>query len=84
MDEYDEFLSMQGIVFGIDFTTSIRSDIPLFEAITRYMGDLIGSYDIGSQKHPLLLEKAVQLAYVLLGSFDTSNGMPMTNYAWLP
>ena len=68
----------------IDFTTSARNDIPLFETTIRYLGGLIGAYDISGGRHQVLLDKAVELADVLMGAFDTPNRMPMTFYYFKP
>ena len=68
----------------IDFTTNKKSEIPVFETAIRYLGGLLGAYDISGHKHDLLLEKAVELAEVLMGAFDTPNRMPMLFYKWKP
>ena len=68
----------------IDFTTSARDQIPLFETTIRYMGGLLGAYDISGGKYRVLLDKAVELAEILMGAFDTPNRMPVTYYNWQP
>ncbi|GAB1209390.1 hypothetical protein APSETT445_008163 [Aspergillus pseudonomiae] len=68
----------------IDFTTNKKSEIPVFETAIRYLGGLLGAYDISGHKYDLLLEKAVELAEVLMGAFDTPNRMPMLFYKWKP
>ncbi|KAI9834258.1 MAG: hypothetical protein M1819_003096 [Sarea resinae] len=68
----------------IDFTTTPRNDIPLFETTIRYLGGLLAAYDISKSKYPILLDKAVELAEVLMGAFDTPNRMPITFYHWKP
>ena len=84
MDLKPEFEEAVKAVNDIDFTTSDRSDIPLFETTIRYLGGLVGAYDISEAKYKTLLNKAVELADVLMGSFDTPNRMPMTYYMWKP
>ncbi|KAL8822876.1 MAG: hypothetical protein Q9191_006398 [Dirinaria sp. TL-2023a] len=79
-----EFEEATKAVGKIDFTTSIRNDIPLFETVIRYLGGLIAAYDLGGRKYKVLLDQAVQLAEVLIGAFDTPNRMPMTFYLWKP
>ena len=79
-----EFEEATKAVAEIDFTTSIRNDIPLFETVIRYLGGLIGAYDLGGSKYKVLLDQAVQLAEILIGAFDTPNRMPMTFYSWKP
>ncbi|KAK4556492.1 hypothetical protein LTR86_006636 [Recurvomyces mirabilis] len=68
----------------IDFTTANRMDIPLFETTIRYLGGLVGAYDISGAKYHILLDKAVELAEVLFSTFDTPNRMPVTYYQWRP
>ncbi|EED17652.1 class I alpha-mannosidase 1A [Talaromyces stipitatus ATCC 10500] len=85
MEMKEEFADAVEQVKKIDFTTSaIRSDIPLFETVIRYLGGLIGAYDISGQKYSVLLDKAVELADILMGAFDTPNRMPVTYYKWAP
>ncbi|KAF2099983.1 seven-hairpin glycosidase [Rhizodiscina lignyota] len=80
----DEFKTAVEVVEKIDFTTSPRGDIPVFETTIRYLGGLIAAYDMSGQKHPGLLSKAVQLGDVLMGAFDTPNRLPISYYYWKP
>jgi len=80
----DEFAEAVGWVKQIDFKTSARKDIPLFETTIRYLGGLIAAYDLSSGKYPVLLDKAVELADIMMGAFDTPNRMPDTYYRWAP
>ncbi|KAL1962978.1 hypothetical protein VTN77DRAFT_8824 [Rasamsonia byssochlamydoides] len=84
MDLKDEFSAAVDEVKKIDFTTTFRKDIPLFETTIRYLGGLLGAYDISGHKYRVLLDKAVELAEILIGSFDTPNRMPVTYYYWAP
>jgi mannosyl-oligosaccharide alpha-1,2-mannosidase len=68
----------------INFKTSIRQDIPLFETVIRYLGGLIAAYDVSSGQYQSLLTKAVELAEILMGAFDTPNRLPVTYYYWAP
>ncbi|KAL8959962.1 MAG: hypothetical protein Q9193_003253 [Seirophora villosa] len=79
-----EFEEAAEAVGKIDFTTSIRSELPLFEITIRYLGGLVAAYDISGSKYRVLLDKAVELAEILMGAFDTPNRMPMTYYLWKP
>ncbi len=79
-----EFEEAVSAVSQINFKTSARKDIPLFETTIRYLGGLVAAYDISSGKYPILLEKAIQLADILLGAFDTPNRMPIGYYNWAP
>ncbi|KAK7610299.1 glycosyl hydrolase family 47-domain-containing protein [Phyllosticta paracitricarpa] len=84
MDLKDEFEEAVDAVGEIDFTTSFRKDIPLFETVIRYLGGLVGAYDLSGHKYSVLLQKAVELAEILMGAFDTPNRMPITFYYWMP
>lgn len=80
----DEFVEAVQAVGEIDFTTTTRPDIPLFETTIRYLGGLLAAYDVSGKQHKILLQKAVELAEVLLSAFDTPNRMPETYYYWRP
>lgn len=80
-DEFEEALTM---VAKTNFKTSRRSDIPIFETTIRYLGGLLGAYDVSDGKYKVLLEKAVELGDIMMGSFDTPNRMPDTFYQWKP
>ncbi|KAH0556359.1 hypothetical protein GP486_005715, partial [Trichoglossum hirsutum] len=80
----DEFKDALAALKEIDFTTSERLDIPLFETTIRYLGGLLGAYDVSGGKYSILVKKAVELADVLMGAFDTPNRMPITYYYWKP
>ncbi|CRG87619.1 mannosyl-oligosaccharide alpha-1,2-mannosidase [Talaromyces islandicus] len=84
MELEDEFAAAVEEIKKIDFTTSFRKDIPLFETVIRYLGGLLGAYDISGGKYSVLLDKAIELAEILIGSFDTPNRMPVTYYHWAP
>ncbi len=84
----DEFDDAYAAVKQIDFTTTpFRSEIPVFETIIRYLGGLIAAYDVSGGKqgaYPALLDKAIELAEILMGVFDTPNRMPILYYNWKP
>lgn len=80
----NEFEEAVNATAKIDFTTCTRMDIPVFETTIRYLGGLLGAYDVSGGNYPLLLQKAVELAEVLMGAFDTPNHMPMMFYPWMP
>ncbi|KAK9366839.1 glycoside hydrolase [Lipomyces kononenkoae] len=67
-------------VGSIDFTKSNLHTIPVFETVIRYLGGLISAYDLSNDNEPLFLTKAVELADLLIGAFDTPNGMPVLFY----
>jgi mannosyl-oligosaccharide alpha-1,2-mannosidase len=76
----------EGVEFvkTLDFKSSRRPDIPIFETTIRYLGGLIGAYDVTEGKYKILLDKAVELAEIMMGAFDTPNRMPDTFYQWKP
>lgn len=78
----EEFEEAVECVAAIDFTTSPRKDIPLFEVTIRYLGGLLGAYDVSNNKYADLLRQARILADILIGAFDTPNHMPLTFYNW--
>ncbi|RYO75307.1 hypothetical protein DL764_010477 [Monosporascus ibericus] len=83
-DEFDDAVKAVG---DIDFTTSSRNEIPVFETTIRYLGGLIAAYDVSGGKaggYTVLLDKAVELAEILMGVFDTPNRMPVLYYNWKP
>lgn len=80
----DEFEDAVNVTAGIDFHTTERYQLPLFEVSIRYLGGLLGAYDVSGQKYDVLLKKAEELAELLFGTFDTPNRMPATYYEWQP
>ena len=84
----EEFDDAVQAVKEIDFTTTpYRSDIPVFETVIRYLGGLLAAYDVsGGAKggYTVLLDKATELAEILIGAFDTPNRMPILYYTWKP
>ncbi|KAG0159867.1 hypothetical protein PDIDSM_7394 [Penicillium digitatum] len=80
----DEFSEALDVIKNIDFKTSPRADIPMFETTIRYLGGLLGAYDISGHRYPVLWEKAEEIAEVLIGAFDTPNRMPHLYYRWAP
>ncbi|KAF5595894.1 class I alpha-mannosidase [Fusarium pseudoanthophilum] len=81
----EEFDEAAKAVANVDFTYSERNDIPVFETTIRYLGGLIAAYDVSggsSGQYKILLDKAVELAEILMGVFDTPNRMPLLYYRW--
>ena len=68
----------------IDFAHTRSRSIPLFETVIRYLGGLLGAYDISGGKDTILLDKAKDLGDMLMGAFDTHNRMPLLRYDWRP
>ena len=80
----EDFAEATKAVSEIDFTTNNKGSIPVFETTIRYLGGLVSAYDLTGGKYKILLDKAVELADVLMGAFDTPNRMPITYYRWQP
>jgi mannosyl-oligosaccharide alpha-1,2-mannosidase len=66
----------------IDFKYKEGCQINLFETTIRHLGGLLSAWDLSGGKHPVLMEKAVELAEVLYSAFDTPNRMPAPHYYW--
>ncbi|KAA6411477.1 MAG: mannosyl-oligosaccharide alpha-1 [Lasallia pustulata] len=66
----------------IDFTTSTLNIINVFESTIRFLGGLLGAYDLSNGNYPPLLEKATELGEMLYCAFDTPNRMPATRWEW--
>lgn len=83
----DEFDEAAKAAKSIDFTYTNRFEIPVFETTIRYLGGLIAAFDVSggaSGGYGFLLDKAVELAEILMGIFDTPNRMPLLFYQWRP
>ncbi|KAH6686816.1 family 47 glycosyl hydrolase [Plectosphaerella plurivora] len=88
MGLHAEFDEAAAAVADIDFTTSTQcTEIRVFETVIRYLGGLISAYDVSGGKegkHKVLLDKALELAEIIMGVFDTPNRMPILYYNWMP
>ena len=83
----EEFDEAAKAVKTIDFTFTKRYDIPVFETIIRYLGGLVAAYDVSGGhggSYRVLLDKAEELATILMGVFDTPNRLPILYYQWQP
>lgn len=78
-DEFESALQDLGM---IDFTASNLNIINVFESTIRFLGGLLGAYDLSNGKYPALLEKATELGEILYCAFDTPNRMPVTRWDW--
>lgn len=77
-----EFREAVNYIDSVDFDTTFRSTIPMFETVIRFLGGLISAYDLSNQSEPVLLAKAIQLGDNLIGAFDTPNRMPRLHFKW--
>lgn len=78
----NEFKDALHAIESIDFTTPDATQINIFETTIRYVGGLLGAYDLTDGKHPILLKKAVELADMIYDAFDTTNRMPQSRWQW--
>jgi mannosyl-oligosaccharide alpha-1,2-mannosidase len=78
----DEFAEALAALELIDFSKPNADKVPVFEVTIRYLGGLLGAWDISEHKYPILLQKAKQLGEFLTGAFDTNNGLPVPYYWW--
>ncbi|GFG14166.1 mannosyl-oligosaccharide 1,2-alpha-mannosidase MNS1 [Aspergillus udagawae] len=78
----DEFDSALETLNSINFSRPNAERVPVFETTIRYLGGLLGAYDVSGGKYPLLLQKADQLGEFLFQVFDTPNGIPAPYYWW--
>lgn len=78
----DEFEDALEAIEQIDFSRPNAERVPVFEVTIRYLGGLLGAWDISGHKYPILLRKAQQLGEFLYGAFNTESGIPTPYYWW--
>ena len=78
----EDFVAAVKAVEGIDFAKSEEEAVSLFEYTIRYLGGLLGAYEISERKYRILLDKAVEIGDMLYVAFDTPNRMPQTHFEW--
>ncbi|KAF2489149.1 seven-hairpin glycosidase [Lophium mytilinum] len=71
----DEFREAVDAVAKINFGNCTEVNVSVFETTIRYLGGLIGAYDLSGED--VLLQQAIQVGEMLLRAFDTPNGMPI-------
>jgi len=82
MELEKEFATAVASLKRIDFTNAGIDILNIFETTIRFLGGLLSAYDMSDSKHPILLEKAIQLGDMLYVAFDTPNRMPVTRWYW--
>ncbi|KAM6497619.1 glycoside hydrolase family 47 protein [Amanita muscaria] len=66
-----------GFISKIDFSKSNTSDtVSVFETTIRYVGGLISAYELTNYTHPILLQKAQEVADKLVYAWVGSNALP--------
>ena len=78
----DEFENALKALELVDFSKPHAERVPVFETTIRYLGGLLGAWDISEHKYPVLLRKATQLGDFLYRAFDTETGIPVPYYRW--
>ncbi|ESZ99496.1 glycoside hydrolase family 47 protein [Sclerotinia borealis F-4128] len=78
-EEFEEALES---LKQIDFSKPNAERVPVFETTIRYLGGLLGAWDISDHQYPILLEKAKQLGDLLFRAFNTESGIPTPYYWW--
>ncbi|KAI4867755.1 glycoside hydrolase family 47 protein [Hypoxylon rubiginosum] len=66
----------------IDFSTTEARDINIFETTIRYLGGFLAAYELSEKQYPSLLNKAIEVADLVMSAFDTPNHMPITRFPW--
>ncbi|KAH7326177.1 glycoside hydrolase family 47 protein [Stachybotrys elegans] len=74
LDLKDDFRRAVERVAVIDWAAGKGSNIDLFEVNIRYLGGLLGAYELSGE--PVLLIKAIELGDVIYSAFDTPNRLP--------
>ena len=78
----DEFENALKALEQVDFSKPNAERVPIFETNIRYLGGLLGAWDVSGHAYPILLDKAKQLGDFLYGAFDTESGIPVPYYWW--
>lgn len=76
----EEFESAVEAIKDIDFNTPDGLPMNVFETTIRYLGGLLGAYDVSDAKYPVLLLKATEVGDMLLEAFNTPSRMPVLRW----
>jgi mannosyl-oligosaccharide alpha-1,2-mannosidase len=82
MDLKEDFEKTVEAIATINFQEPHQDRIEIFENTIRYLGGLLGAYDVSEGKYSVLLDKAKELAELLFRAFQTENGLPVPYYWW--
>lgn len=75
MDLKQEFKDAVEVVADINWDNSTAVTCSIFETNIRYLGGLLSAYELSGEK--TLLNKALELGYLIYAAFDTPNHMPV-------
>jgi mannosyl-oligosaccharide alpha-1,2-mannosidase len=76
-EDFEEAVTAVG---RIDFNVVEQVPLNIFETTIRYLGGLLGAYDVSGGNYPVLLSKAIEVGEMLYAAFDTPNRMPITRW----
>ncbi|CUS22736.1 LAQU0S06e04874g1_1 [Lachancea quebecensis] len=82
LNQTEEIKISLSYIKQLDFSTSQEPLVDLAQNVERILGSLISAYELSGHKDSILLEKAVELADLLLTGFDTPNRIPLLKFAW--
>lgn len=54
----------------------MASPISIFETTIRYLGGLLSAYELSNQRHPVLVQKAKQVADKMTAAWSLGNVVP--------
>ncbi|KAJ7359226.1 glycoside hydrolase family 47 protein [Mycena albidolilacea] len=73
----DDFLGAVNFSSQINFNASKTTDtVSIFETTIRYLGGFLSSYELSDYKHPILLEKAKEVADKMAYGWVGNNAIP--------
>ncbi|KAB8294321.1 hypothetical protein EYC80_009739 [Monilinia laxa] len=82
MDFQSEFEYAAGYLYRVDFSKSKTSEIDILSASTRNIGGLLAAHNLTDGRHPIFLEKSLELGNMIYAAFDTPDRMPVLNWRW--
>lgn len=78
----DEFEEAVRAAETVDFGKTEEDRVNVFETTIRYLGGFLAAYELSGKKYDGLLQKAKEVAEMLLCAFDTENHMPIARWDW--
>ena len=75
-----EFEEAVAAIESIDFNSPSGLPINVFETTIRYLGGLLGAYEVSDSQYPLLLKKAIEVGDMLLEAFNTPSRTPVLRW----
>jgi mannosyl-oligosaccharide alpha-1,2-mannosidase len=80
MGMIDEFEQTVEAIKDIDFNAPDGLPMNVFETTIRYLGGLLGAYEVSNGQYQALLQKATEVGDMLLGAFNTPSKMPVLHW----